>query len=66
LWDPMAEPWPYEPIHEKVRALRGLSGARTAKMGAEISDAALKVLISSLRKEGKLKDLDKILWGGKA
>ena len=52
----------YESIREKVEPLRKLSGARTAKMGAEVSDAMLKVLISSLKREGKLKDLDKILW----
>jgi len=53
----------YEGMREKVEPLRKLSGARTAKMGAEVSDAMLKVLISSLKREGKLRDLDKILWG---
>jgi len=53
----------YESMKEKVEPLRKLSGARTAKMGAEVSDAMLKVLISSLKREGKLRDLDKILWG---
>lgn len=53
----------YESMREKVEPLRKLSGARTAKMGAEVSDAMLKVLISSLRRGGRLRDLDKILWG---
>jgi hypothetical protein len=53
----------YESMREKVEPLRKLSGARTAKMGAEVSDAMLKVLISSLKREGRLRDLDKILWG---
>lgn len=53
----------YEDIREKVEPLRKLSGAKTAKMGAETSDAMLKVLVSSLKKEGRLKELDEILWG---
>ena len=53
----------YEDIREKVEPLRRLSGAKTAKMGAETSDAMLKVLISSLKKDGRLKELDEILWG---
>lgn len=53
----------YESIKEKVEPLRKLSGARTARMGAETSDAMLKVLISSLKRERKLKNLEEILWG---
>jgi hypothetical protein len=52
----------YEEIRDKVGPLRRLSGAKTAKMGAETSDAMLKVLIASLKREGKLNELDKILW----
>jgi hypothetical protein len=37
-----------------VEPLRKLSGAKTAKMGAETSDAMLKILITSLKKKGKL------------
>jgi len=53
----------YEDIRDKVEPLRKLSGAKTAKIGAETSDAMLKVLVASLKKEGKLNELDKILWG---
>ncbi len=53
----------YEEIRDKVEPLRKLSGAKTAKMGAETSDAMLKVLIASLKKEGRLDELDEILWG---
>lgn len=53
----------YEEIRDKVEPLRKLSGAKTAKMGAETSDAMLKVLITSLKKEGRLDELDEILWG---
>lgn len=53
----------YEEIRDKAEPLRKLSGAKTAKIGAETSDAMLKVLISSLKKEGKLNELDEILWG---
>ncbi len=53
----------YEEIREKVEPLRKLSGARTAEMGAETSDAMLKVLITVLKKEGRLDELDEILWG---
>lgn len=52
----------YEEIRDKAEPLRKLSGAKTAKIGAETSDAMLKVLISSLKKEGKLNELDEILW----
>lgn len=55
----------YEDIREKAKPLRKLSGAKTVKMGAETSDAMLKVLMSSLKKEGRLKELDEILWGGR-
>lgn len=44
-------------------ALLRLSGAKTAKMGAELSDAMLEVLITSLKKDGRLDKLDEILWG---
>jgi len=53
----------YEEIRDKVAPLRKLSGAKTAKMGAETSDAMLKVLITSLKKERKLSELNEILWG---
>jgi hypothetical protein len=53
----------YEEIRDKVAPLRKLSGAETAKMGAETSDAMLKVLITSLKKERKLSELNEILWG---
>ena len=55
----------HEEIRDKVEALRKLSGAKTAKMGAETSDAMLKVLTASLKKEGRLNELDEILWGAR-
>lgn len=53
----------YEEIRDKAEPLRKLSGAKTAKMGAETSDAMLKIIITSLKKERKLNELDEILWG---
>lgn len=54
----------YETIQEKVEPLRKLSGAKTAKMCAEISDAMLKILISSLKHQKKYsrKEIERILW----
>ena len=54
-----------EEIRDKVEPLRKLSGAKTAKMGAETSDAMLKVLTASLKREGRLNELDEILWGAR-
>lgn len=60
----MAKPERYETIAEKVEPLRKLSGARTAKMCAEMSDAMLKVLVDSLRREGRYSrsEIERILW----
>jgi len=54
---------PCESIAEKVKPLRGLSGAETVRMGAELSDAMLKILVTSLKREHKLRKLEEILWG---
>ncbi|MDI6642875.1 MAG: hypothetical protein QMD95_02355 [Candidatus Hodarchaeaceae archaeon] len=55
--------WKIKTMRDKAEPLRKLSGAKTAKMGAELSDAALKLLVTSLRREGKFDELDRILWG---
>ncbi|GEM_PF-135942 len=47
----------YEPVAEKVKSLKKLSGSTTAKMGAEVSDAMLRVLTSSLKRRGRLREL---------
>ena len=54
----------YEEIREKVEPLRGLSGAKTAKMGAEISDAMLRLLKDSLKQEGRYsrEEVERIVW----
>lgn len=54
----------YEEIRDKVEPLRKLSGARTAKMCAEISDAMLRLLIDSLKREGRYsrEEVERILW----
>ena len=54
----------YETIAEKVEPLRRMSGAKTAKMCADISDAMLEILADSLKREGRYsrKEIERILW----
>lgn len=54
----------YETIAEKVKPLRELSGAKTAKMCADVSDAMLEILVDSLKQGGKYSraEVERILW----
>ena len=59
-----SEPKLYKTIAEKVEPLRKLSGAETAKMCADVSDAMLEILVDSLKQEGKYsrREVERILW----